>query len=148
MVSDSDEKRSVPAKVLLDKGSQSTYIAETVVKALGLKQIKSQNVKINGFADKHGKRGRLPEYEFNIQNPTSGSKVSIKGLAVPFIAPRISGQCLQLAIEKFPELANLRLSDVDDDRNIDVLIGTDNYNMIVGDKKVRFGETGELVVTY
>ena len=42
VVSDNIEKRSVPVKILLDSGSQRTYLSERIVKHLNLKPINTQ----------------------------------------------------------------------------------------------------------
>ena len=146
VVADNKEKKSVPAKILLDKCAQSTYIVERLVKKLNLTPLKpDRKVKINAFADQNGVQRVLQQYEFVVKNPKVGCNVYVKGLAVPFIAPRLSGQRYEWAVEKYPQLAALQLSNLNDDREIEILIGMDFYNRIVGDEKKRFGPSGELV---
>ena len=55
VVADNAEKKSVPLKILLDKGAQSTYIVERLVKLLKLTPSKiERKIKINAFADQNG----------------------------------------------------------------------------------------------
>ena len=145
VVADNYEKKSAQVKILLDKGAQSTYIVESMVKKLDLQPQESHNVKISGFADKQGKKGVLKQYPFCVKSPKVGCNVYLTGLAVPFISSRLSGQRYDVAISRYPQLEGLNLCRADDDREIGILIGSDYYNSIVGDEKQRHGEAGELV---
>ena len=145
VVTDSAEKISHSVKILLDKGAMSTYIVDRVVEKLKLMPKATHKVKINGFADKHGETRLRKEYLFCVKNPKVGCNVYLRGLAVPFIAQPLSGQRHDVVLSTYPQLRSLDLCDVDDGHEIDILIGSDYYNCIVGDEKRRFGETGELV---
>ena len=55
IISDTKESRNLTVKILLDSGSQRTYMSQRVVKALNLKPVNSQEMNIKTFGSKFEK---------------------------------------------------------------------------------------------
>ena len=57
VISDTAEKKSRPVKILLDSGSQRTYVTQKVVKMLNLQPVASKKMTVKSFGDHEGKPG-------------------------------------------------------------------------------------------
>ena len=64
IISNLSETKSLKVKVLLDPGSQKTYLSDTVGDVLQLDTISKQNVQIKAFGDMKGQLKELGEYKF------------------------------------------------------------------------------------
>ena len=62
IISDTAEKKSCQIKILLDTGSQRTYLSEGIVKKLNLQPYSSREMTVRGFGDVEGKSSIFNEY--------------------------------------------------------------------------------------
>ena len=120
-------------KIVFDSCSQQTYITESLAKSLNLKPIREVNMSIKSFGNKRAQVKTLHEYEVCIKPNDKGSSYFIKAVAVPTICTPISGQNINVALEKHPFLRDLKLADNGSLREVpvDVLIGADEYWKLV-----------------
>ena len=147
IVADTSEKRSRPVKILLDAGSQRSYISERIVKQLKLVPKGSQNVIINTFGSTEGKSALLKEYSFCVKNEKKKCNLYLTGFAVPFICSPLTDQRIEVVEDIFPILKNLDLSDISrNDRDIDLLIGADYYWCVVEGETKRCGTEGLVAI--
>ena len=147
MVSDNAEKRRVPIKILLDAGSQRTYLSERVVKQLKLHPKGSKSVVVNTFGNEKGKSDVYNEYEFCVKNDKRGCHLYMTGFAVPFICSPLMDQKVELVENVFPMLQSLDLSDIGEKSGeIDLLIGADYYWSVVDGETKRCGNDGLVAV--
>ena len=137
LISDNTEKGSLPVKILLDAGSQSTYVSERIVKKLNLKPISSQSIIVNTFGSAVGKASVLNEYSFCVKNSKRLCNLYFTGFAVPFICSPSMNRQTELVENLFPVLQDLDLSDVNNEETeIELLIGADCcWSVVEGETK-------------
>lgn len=121
-------------KVLMDSGSQRTYLSERVVEYLKLKPVNSQNIVIKTFGNNSDEPKKNNEYEFCVQG-FGGEKVCLKGFGVPIICSPLNGQRINVVRAQFSFLKNINLADKGaGNSEIDVLTGSDFYWKVVTGK--------------
>ena len=98
---DIDEKRVKRVRVLLDPGSQKSYISLKAVDALKLNPVCEEQLIIKTFGDAAEKSMRVKEYQFVIKS-IDGASLYLKGYGVPKICSTLSGQEIEVARDKFP----------------------------------------------
>ena len=135
------KEKAMKIKVLLDSGSQQTYVSEKVIKFLGLKPIDKHLVSIKTFGNQKKIEKECSEYNFvlkGIRNETL--RMYLKGLNAPTICDKIKGHKIQFMRENYPHLNNLELADTGGGGDIDLLVGADFYWAIV-EGNVNKGES-------
>ena len=137
IVSDNKERKNVTIRVLMDSGSQKTYISERIVKHLNLKPIGREKMVVKTFGGKQGQPMSLNKYEFCVKGVNDSCNVYVNSFSVPVICAPLSGQKVDLVKEQFPFLKDLDLADKGKgDCDIDLLIGADFYwNVLEGEIK-------------
>ena len=147
IVADTSEKRNLTVKVLLDPGSQRTYISEKIVRGLKLEPQSTQKITVNTFGSNHGKSSILNEYSFCLKSETRGCNLYMTGFAVPFICSPLTDQKVEVAEDIFPILKSLDIRNIGADHsNIDILVGADYYWGIVDGEIKRCGSDGLVAV--
>ena len=98
---------------------------------------------VKTFGDTNGKLEVLEEFEFCVKNPKRGSKIYMKGYAVPVICSPLANQRVDVAEKLFPILKDLDLSDGKrGPHEIDLLIGADSYWTIIEGEIRRCNDEG------
>ena len=93
------ETRSLEVKVLLDRGSQKTYLSDTVRDFSQLDTISKQNVQIKAFGDTKGQVKELGEFKFVLRGWSgNGLQLYLSGFSVPVICGSVNGQKVKLAM--------------------------------------------------
>ena len=93
------ETRSLEVKVLLDRGSQKTYLSDTVRDFSQLDTISKQNVQIKAFGDTKGQVKELGEFKFVLRGWNgSGLQLYLSGFSVPVVCGSVNGQKVKLAM--------------------------------------------------
>ena len=130
-ISNPSETNSLKVKVLLDPGSQKTYLSDTVKDFLQLDTISKQHVQIKAFGDTKGRLKELGEFKFVLRGWNGD------GFSVNVVCGSVNGQKVKSAKSNYPFLKNLKLADeVLHKGNIDLLIGADFYwNIVYGSVK-------------
>ena len=143
VISDNTENRSHPVRILLDSGSQKTYVSQRLVDALQLSPSGSKQMTVKTFGNSVGVSGIYKEYRFCVKSEKRGCTIYMSGFAVPYICSPVSGECVEKVSKRFPSLKSSDFSDLTwDRREIDLLIGADYYWTIVDGGIKKCGSDG------
>jgi hypothetical protein len=137
------QSATVPVRVLMDSGSQRTYITNGLKEKLGLQPTKTETLKLNTFGGDRFSKKRCDVVQLSLQG--NDGDVEISAVCFPNICSPIP---TKICPERYPHLKGLNLADgnlVESDEaehdNIDILISCDYYFDIVNNEMVR-GERG------
>jgi len=124
------------ARVLLDSGSQRTYITEELAKKLKLNKESEQEINLATFASEKSKKIKTASAKVKLK-----SKIGEEMLITVNIVPNITGVIQRKSVKienkrRFDDLTKqLELADKileqDESKSIDLLIGNDYYSDIV-----------------
>ena len=121
-VSTADGSKSLPVRVLMDGGSQRSYITNSLKTRLGLTSLRKENLNLNTFGKEQYKRRQCDLVKVNIRGQ-DGTDIEIYALSSPMICS--------------PHLQELQLSEFSQEEpvdHIDILIGSDHYwDVVTGD---------------
>ncbi|XP_071170927.1 uncharacterized protein [Mytilus edulis] len=132
------DDRSATANILLDEGSQKSFISEELAAELQLKPNGTSTVSLAAFGDENRNIHNLDIAVIDLQTQ-NGKKIPMEVFIVPTIAAPLHNR-MPYNAAKLPYLSGLTLahpvSDMDEFR-ISFLIGSDYYWDIVGDTVIR-----------
>ena len=139
-----DKSKGVMVNVLLDGGSQRSYVTEELVKKLSLDVNRIEHLNINTFGTEKFKKQKCSVVTVNLELVDS-SELAISALSYPVICSHISSD---VDVSEFPHLRGLRLADspIKQGERIDLLIGMNYYHQIVTGEIVK-GKSGPVAVT-
>ena len=142
-ISDNKEKLSASVNILLDLGSQRTYITNRVVQKLRLESVGAEMMTVNTFGNRQGRTTLMKEYAFCVRNKKRGCNMYMRGFGVPYICSPLMNQNLDVAVDMYPLLKDIELSYLNEgSAEVDLLIGADFYWGVVGDEFRRINESG------
>ena len=130
-------------RLILDTGSQKTYITKSLRDSLQLPTIKTENVLIKEFGNQQGTLKECDVVQLAVRGDDNLT-VYIYAYVVEVICSPLSSQVIQFAQEYYPHLRNLKLADQNtglEDTEINLLIGADFFWSFMLDSVVR-GEYG------
>lgn len=129
------DTRCAKVNIILDEGSQRSFITAKCASNLQLKSQSKEMVSIAPFGQ-NAKATRALQ-NVNVMLNTTGEEVIIKALIVPKISAPLK-TCTSSILD-MPHLKGLKFADnvTDAFMEIDILIGADHYWSIVGDEIVR-----------
>ena len=115
--------------ILLDTGSQQTFISDQVANKLKLKPLHKIDMGVSRFLNTKESKTKLNEYEIAVKSLCTDERKVITALGVPKIHTDIKKQSYRFAVEKYGFLQNLQLANQghSESTNIDLLIGSDTY---------------------
>ena len=119
--------------VILDGGSQRSYVTERVRDALHLPVSHSESLTIKPFGSNTGSHQQCKVV--NLCMETLGDNdVTLSAICVPVISSPVQGQCPRQAVRNYPHLTGLTLADdCEGEADIDILVGADQYwNLVTG----------------
>ena len=126
-------KGVVSARLVLDSGSQTTFVSEKLIKQVGAEFLGTKRVCYTAFggAKSDDERGvyRLVVSGANLSRPTTHSFPAVQ---VPLICPPLSRHCVPSDL--LQDLAGLELADAldgDDRLTVDILCGLDVFWSLV-----------------
>ena len=123
-------------RILLDTGSQRTYITNRLKEKLNLSPVKSETLHLNTFGDERYTKQRCDVVNLRLQG--SQGEIEISALCFREICSAVSAK---INVNNYAHLQGLELADagfVEGSRqNIDVLIGSDFYFDVVSGDVVR-----------
>ena len=140
-ICDQQERKKIKARIILDSGSQRSYISERIVDKLRLKPDSTQDMEIKTFGNLSNQSITTSEYVFCLKG-VGGDKLYLKGFSVPTICSPLKGQRHEEVKKHFPFLNDLNLNDPESDEVIDVFDGADFYWTIVSGNITRCGANG------
>ena len=144
----SRERLTRPQKVrlILDSGSQKSYVSAKLRDILKLSAEQSIAVAIKTFGAETEKVQNCDIVKLLLKTK-SGTDLELSLHTVPFICEPLSGQPMEVAVERFSYLHGLDLADADPSERseIDVLIGADYYRK-VATGRIKHGRVGPTAV--
>ena len=112
IISNPSETKNLKVKVLLDPGSQKTYLSDTGRDVLQLDTISKQNVQIKAFGDTKGQVKELGEFKFVLRGWSgNGLQLYLSGFSVPVVCGSVNGQKVKFVKSNYPILKNFKLAD-------------------------------------
>ena len=119
--------RKMTIGIILDGGSQRSYVKERICDALNLPVAHSELLTINPFGSNTGIHQQCKVV--NLCMGTMGSDdVTLSAICVPVISSPVQGQCPRQAMSSYSHLAGLTLADdCEGEANINILVGADQY---------------------
>ena len=142
-----DPKCGMKIRLMLDGGSQRSYISQKVKDALGLLPDHVEQVQIKTFGSDVTTRHTVEMVKVGIPL-RSGNTIHLMLSTVPLICEPLSCQPIAYTKEKYKHLADLDLADfsrVGDELQIDVLIGSDHYWQLVTGQVIH-GQSGPTAI--
>ena len=138
----------VNARIILDSGSQRSYITNHLKHYLNLNSLGTDNLLIKTFGEE---TPRLKSCELVQLSITSieGMELYVNAYSVPSICSPLSNQAVKLAVNNYPILRELELADLPDDSEnveIDILLGADYYWNFVTSTTKRIDSPGPIAM--
>lgn len=134
-------------RIVLDSGSQKSYITERVKKFLSLPIENTEVMLIKTFGSDVNNRQACSVVRLGVKL-RYGGELELPFYTVPLVCQPLSTQPIKYAKERYEHLCNLDLADwsnAADDLEVDMLIGSDHYwRLVTGE--VRRGEGGPTAV--
>ena len=136
----------VPVRVLMDSGSQRSYVTQSLKERLGLEAEKTEVLNLNTFGDDRFVKQRCDRVSVRLQGKSKD--IGISALCYPKICTPLS---TTFDIARYSHLEGLEFADENLDNedgsatNIDILIGSDYYFDIVTGE-IQRGDDGPVAV--
>ena len=137
MAVDENREYCVPVRILLDTGSQQSYVTENLCSKLNLKAVKRENLTLNTFGENRYKKQRCDRVELYLQKPGNSETVKISALKYPEICSALPSR---VNVHDYPHLQDLEFAENfnnDGHDTIDVLIRSDYYWDIITNESIR-----------
>ena len=134
-------------RIVLDCGSQHSYISDRVAGDLSLRQQGEQSMTIMTFGSKEEQSQICTLTKIGLVLH-DGQKRPLKLYCVPFICQPLTCQPISFCRENFEHLSGLELADPSDDSSrldVDILIGSDQYWELVTGEICR-GSHGPIAI--
>ena len=142
-----DPSQGMTIRVMLDGGSQRSYVTQRVRETLGLEPESVEEMQIRTFGSESTTLQTVEMATIAVSLKT-GDPIHVLFSTVPFICEPLSCQPIAYTKERYRHLANLDLADfsrVGDELQIDALIGSDHYWQLVTGKVIQ-GESGPTAI--
>ncbi|XP_078364115.1 uncharacterized protein LOC144648427 [Oculina patagonica] len=137
--------KTARVRILLDTGSQRTYVTNRLKSRLNLSPVKSETLHLNTFGDERYTKQQCDVVSLRLQG--SQGEIEISALCFPKICSAVSAK---VNIDNHTHLQGLELADISiaetGQQDIDVLIGSDYYFDIVSGDVIR-GSSGPVAVS-
>ena len=141
----SADNQLVPVRVLLDSGSQRSYITNSLKAKLKLVPLRQERLALNTFGNTECKRENCDLIAVTLQGKM-GEDIELQVLSFLAICSALQ---TAVVVDQYPHLRDLDLADKNGDENcsdsIDILIGSDYYwRVIIGD--IIRGDSGPVAL--
>ena len=144
----SNSGKSDQIRVLLDSGSQKSFINENLSKTLNLPVVRKEKMILKSFESKNENVRTLDVVSARIRGLDNSASVEVELYVVPKICSPLSEQTIELAQVTHEHLIDLKMADFNNgssDLKIDVLIGGNFYwKFMTGE--VKSGSSGPVAV--
>ena len=143
-------QKQIEAKMILYTGSPRSYITEKVRHHLNLKTIRTKEISISSFGEQLPELKKCDLVAFKISTKSTTDKVKVRALDVKRLCNRLKGHNINLHPLKHPKLHQLEFinnCEHDDNIEVGVLIGLDNYWDIVIGNPIRDTQNLEALET-
>jgi len=126
-------------RLLLDSGSQRSYISESLRQKLGLKTIRQERILIKPFGKSEKVAQTLDIVQVFVQVDFERS-FCLEVICFPHLCDPLTNQNISYALQRFPSLKSLKLADSNfscSDLTVDILVGVDYYHNFFTGKVFR-----------
>ncbi len=151
MISNVENRETqIKVRILLDLGSQRSYLSETLQEKLDLRAVRSNTLMIKTFGSTSEQVQECPLVECFVSSRHDNTSLPISAYVVPTICAPLSGQMINLAEQEYTHLQGLRLAEEAKDNEelqVDLLIGSDHYWDFVTSIEQRVNQGGP-IATY
>ena len=138
---------TIGVRVILDPGSQRSYITSQARSALSLRPSGQQRMSILAFGSEE-QSDQMCDVVTVSMHTREGPNKMLDLFVVPLICKPLSSQPISICVEKFDHLSRLDLADSSDGETpmcIDVLVGSDYYwELVTGE--VSKGASGPVAI--
>lgn len=137
-----DPVRSMEVNLLLDSGSQNSYIAERVSETLALTPKGAKTLSIMTFGADEGVNQTCSIVKLGLQTRVGPTK-ELTLLTVPFICKPLVSPPIQFCVDNYEYLNGLDLADTPRDSSHvqpDILVGLDHYWKLVTGETLQRGD--------
>ena len=125
----------VPVRILMDIGSQRSYLSNALKTRLKLKPLRRENLTLNTFGNEQFNKRKCDLITVRLQ-VKQGEEIEISALSFPAICSPLQ---VPVEVDRYPHLQDLDLADVSPSKHssdVDMLIGSEYYwDVIIGDLK-------------
>ena len=132
-------------RILLNTGSQRSYVTDRLKTKLNLSPVKSETLHLNTFGEENYNKQQCDVVNLHLQG--AHGEIEVSALCFQKICSPVSAK---VNVDNYFHLQGLELADssiVDgDNQNIDVLIGSDYYYDVVSGDVVR-GDSGPVAIS-
>ena len=136
-------EKGVKARIILESGSQRSYITNRLRDDLSLPIECQETMLIKTFGSQDEKLQTSDVVCFGVKLP-DGKDMKMSAYSVPLICEPLTGKTVALARKMYKHLNGIHLADYStgpEPAEVDILIGSDQYWPIVTEE-VRRGESG------
>ena len=137
-------KQQVKMKVLLDAGSQKTYISERIRKCLNLSTEAVEDVNFSTFGNLQTLSKSIDRVLVAVKT-NNQENILIKALRLPMLCFLISSPSITFLKGQFEKFHGIEFVDKGSEKDIDLLIGPDLHWSFVMRNIVKSRESGGLV---
>ena len=131
-------KSKIKVRLLLDSGSQRTYVSKALTTKLELKSTGTEEIHLSTFGRQSTQAHESDVYELALSPTSSNEQFIIRAIGMNHICNPITGQDIIWTIEHHKHLHNLKLADSGSGTlDIDILVGNDHYWDIVTGEIIR-----------
>lgn len=142
-------EQSKNVRLILDLGSQKSYITENLRRELNLPSVSTETLVVKTFGNTTETARTCDIVQTCIRGTNSDLNIYVSCYAVPVICSPLACQPVQFASSHYSHLRNLELADSTSDgqgpSDIDILIGADFFWHIVTGNFIR-GEHGPVAM--
>ena len=124
---------SADVQLLLDVGSQKSYITHKLSENLALPILRKEKILIKTFGDERAKLTTCNVVQLCVEC-ADGLNVYIDAYVVPLICSPVTNQCIEFARKNYPHLTDLPLADNSTGETsfeIELLIRANHYYSLV-----------------
>eukprot|EP00795_Rhopilema_esculentum_P011512 gene11512-21729_t len=140
-----EPRNQVPVRILLDLGSQRSYITNELKDKLGLTPISTEVLSLNTFGTNSYQKHKCDLVKFKLE--TQDKPVEITALSHPTICSPCASP---INVDCYPHLQGLYLADNKSFNNVSdcvsILIGADYYHSVVKGEVIK-GDSGPVAVS-
>lgn len=146
-VSSVDEKKCANFRILFDGGSQHSYIMPEARELLQLQTMSKEKLNLKTFGGSEANKV-FDRVKFAVKSANGSENVYVEAFVSDICKP-LASQTIELAVENYEHLKNLKLADsnpTNSSLKIDVLIGSDFYWDFMTNE-VKKGKEGPVAVS-
>ena len=134
-------------RIILDSGSQKTYITQQLKETLGLKPLAMERLGIKTCGSDYDNLKTVDVVNLCLKNVDNDVTVTFIAHVVPVICSPLNYQTVQFAKRNHGHLKDIALSECNPEENlvVDILVGADQY-WNIANGEVKRGESGPVAM--